>query len=491
MNEHTYSSQDEAAAGIDDAMLAYSNLRKLHWNGVAGRGVGRWSRYYHRRLEAIYRFLIPRNSTVLELGCGRGDLLASVSPRRGIGIDFSSEMIRQARITHPDMEFIDADVHSFSIKDVHYDAIIVSDLINDIWDVQTVFERINEHSISGTRVILNFYSHVWSWALKVGQKLGVTTPTLEQNWLTVPDVANLMSLSGMEIVRSWQEVLWPFATPLLANIANRFFVKIFPFNFLALTNFVVARRSAVSKRHEDERPSVSVIVPARNEAGNIAQIFKRVPTLGRSTELIFVEGHSCDNTYTVIEREIATWPERNAKVLRQKGIGKADAVRAGFAEATGDIVIILDADMTVAPEDLTRFCEVLVKGKAEFANGVRLVYPMEDKAMRFLNLLGNKFFTWAFSWVLGQSIKDTLCGTKALWKRDYDRIFANRAYFGDFDPFGDYELIFGATKLSLRIVDVPIRYRSRTYGATQIHRWHHGWLLLRMTAFAARRLKFV
>jgi glycosyltransferase involved in cell wall biosynthesis len=233
-----------------------------------------------------------------------------------------------------------------------------------------------------------------------------------------------------------------------------------------------------------------VIIPARNESGNIKAIFERTPQMGRETELIFVEGHSKDDTFEAVQWEIASHPSTPSLLFQQTGIGKADAVRLGFSKAKGDILMILDADLTVPPEDLPRFYEALITGKGEFINGVRLVYPMEKEAMQTLNFFGNKFFSLAFSWMLGQPIKDTLCGTKVLWKRDYERIAANRSYFGDFDPFGDYDLIFGAAKLNLRIVDLPIRYRERTYGSTNISRWKHGLLLMRMVAFAARRIKF-
>jgi glycosyltransferase involved in cell wall biosynthesis len=256
---------------------------------------------------------------------------------------------------------------------------------------------------------------------------------------------------------------------------------------LALSNLVIAR----PEPQPAAEPVVSVIVPARNESGNIRAIFERTPQMGRETELVFVEGHSKDDTYAAIEREIAAHPEVPSLLLRQTGIGKADAVRLGFARARGDILMILDADLTVPPEDLPRFYEALVSGKGEFINGVRLVYPMEKEAMRTLNFLGNKFFSLAFSWLLGQPIKDTLCGTKVLWKKDYEEIAHNRSYFGDFDPFGDYDLIFGAAKLNRKIIDLPIRFRERTYGSTNISRWKHGLLLLRMVVFAARRLKFI
>jgi len=213
--------------------------------------------------------------------------------------------------------------------------------------------------------------------------------------------------------------------------------------------------------------------------------------MGAGVELIFVEGHSRDDSWDAIEREMAAHPERKCRLFRQTGVGKGDAVRLGFAEAKGELLMILDSDLTMPPEELPRFFDLLYRGKAEFANGVRLVYPMEGEAMQFLNLIGNHFFSRAFSWILGQPMKDTLCGTKVLWAKDYRSIAANRAYFGEFDPFGDFDLLFGAAKMSLKISDVPVRYRERTYGSTNIQRWRHGVLLIRMTWFALWRLKFV
>jgi len=306
----------------------------------------------------------------------------------------------------------------------------------------------------------------------------------------VDDITSLLALADCEVVKRSQEILLPLPIPGMSALCNRFIVKLWPFKHLALTNIIVARPRGHSQKL-DKPPRVSVIVPARNEEGNIRSIFARTPEMGDGTELVFVEGHSRDGTYKAIEEFMAAHPERSCQLHRQTGVGKGDAVRLGFARAKGEVLMILDADLTVPPEDLPRFFEALWSGKGEFINGVRLVYPMEKQAMRFLNLLGNKFFSIAFSWLLGQPIKDTLCGTKVLWKRDYEAIAANRAYFGDFDPFGDFDLIFGAIKLNLKLTDLPIRYRERTYGTTNIDRWAHGWLLLKMVAFAARRLKFV
>jgi len=267
---------------------------------------------------------------------------------------------------------------------------------------------------------------------------------------------------------------------------NRWIGPLLP--WACLTVFGIAR----PRRDPRSAPlTVSVVIPARNEAGNIEAAVLRTPEMGSGTELIFVEGNSSDDTWEKIQQIAAAHPERRIRTLRQSGRGKGDAVRAGFAVAQGDLFMILDADLTVPPEELPKFYEAIVSGRAEFANGSRLVYPMEKKAMQFLNMCANKVFGILFSWLLGQHVKDTLCGTKVLRRSDYARIAANRAYFGDFDPFGDFDLLFGAARLNLKIADIPIRYRDRTYGSTNIHRWRHGWLLLRMVLFAARKLKFV
>jgi SAM-dependent methyltransferase len=421
---------------------------------------------------------------VLEVGCGMGDLIAHLQTSHGVGVDFSAGMLERARTRHPGIEYHQADAHDLASIEGIFDIIIFSDTINDLWDVQRALEQVRKFCAPHTRLILNFYSHLWQLPLVLAQNLNLAAPLLYQNWLTPEDINNMLRLAGFEQVRSSEEVLWPLP---LGGFANRYLVKLWPFREFALSNVVVARPNPSPARE----PSVSVVVAARNEAGNIKSIFERLPKMGSRTELIFVEGHSRDNTYETIEKEIALHPEVPSLLFRQTGIGKADAIRLGFEKASGDILMILDADLTVPPEDLPRFYEAIASGQGEFINGVRLVYPMEKEAMRTLNFIGNKLFSMAFSWMLGQPIKDTLCGTKVLWREDYKQIAANRSYFGDFDPFGDFDLIFGAAKLNRKIIDLPIRYRERTYGTTNISRWKHGILLLRMVAFAARRIKFV
>jgi ubiquinone/menaquinone biosynthesis C-methylase UbiE len=473
--------------GATEKASLYRDQRIAYWNSYTRRSS---SNYYHRRLTEIYQFLIPPGQRVLELGCGEGDLIAALKPSTGVGVDFSPEMIARARNRHPEIEFLLQDVHELNLSGA-FDYIIVSDLVNELWDVEAVFELMARVSGPQTRIAINTYSRLWELPLAMVRRVGLANPTIAQNWLTPQDLENMLYLSGFEMIRRWQEVLFPLRIPAVDSFFNKYLVKIAPFRMGALTNFLIARPSWQRKVAGDRKPLVSVVVPARNEAGNVENVFRRVPEMGAGTELIFVEGHSTDDTYAAIERSAANYPDRRVKILRQTGRGKGDAVRAGFAEAEGDILMILDADLTVAPEDLPRFYEALRSGKGEFVNGVRLVYPMEAQAMRFFNLIGNKFFAGAFSWLLGQTIKDTLCGTKVLSRQNYELIARNRGYFGEFDPFGDFDLIFGAAKLNLKIVDVPIRYAERTYGETNIARWRHGWLLIRMVMFACTRIKFV
>lgn len=468
----------------------YRAQRRMHWDAVASRslthpGLGA---YYHKRIGDVFRFYIPTGSHVLEIGCGSGNLLASLHPALGVGVDFSLAAIRQAKKNHPDCHFLCADGHELPIQGT-FDFIILSDLINDVRDVQVLLAEIIRLSSPSTRILINSYSRVWQFPLWLAEKTGAAKANLTQNWLTPEDTQNLLELAGMQVIRHWLEILLPVYIPLISPFCNKVLSRLWPFNLLSLTNFFLARPHPDPSRRKAH--TVSVIIPARNEAGNIPRVFEQLKPIGKSLELVFVEGHSSDDTWKVIQREIRKHSEIRCRSLRQTGTGKADACRAGFTQSSGDILMILDADLTVPPEYLDRFYQALNSRQGEFINGVRLVYPLPRESMQFLNFLGNKFFSLAFTWLIGQPIKDTLCGTKAFFRQDYERIAANRDYFGEFDPFGDFDLLFGAARLGLKIVDIPIRYQERTYGKTNISRFRHGLLLFKMLAIGARRLKFI
>src|SRR5262245_53036804 len=460
--------------------------RRVFYDGRAAFRLRESERYYHWLLKRYCAFLVPPGQRVLEVGCGLGDLLSAVQPSHGAGVDFSPAVIELARQRYPQFEFAVADALDFATPE-KFDYLLLSDLVNDLPDVQALLTRLHEVSHSGTRLVVNFFNNLWRPVLAVAERIGAKAPTLPQNWLSSSDMKNLLHLAGWEVIKEDTRILWPLRTPLLALVANRWMAPLL--RPLCLTVFLVARprpRSAPDRQYR-----CTVVVPARNEAGNIESAVQRTPEMGLGTELIFIEGGSTDNTWAEIQRVKEKYPHRDIKILKQQSKGKGGAVREAFAMATGDLLFILDADLTMPPEQLPKFYEVARSGTADFVNGVRLVYPMEQEAMRFFNMVANRFFGSAFTWLLGQPIKDTLCGTKVLFRKDYEAIARHRSYFGDFDPFGDFDLLFGAAKLNLRILDLPIRYQARTYGETNIQRWRHGWLLLRMTAFAATRLKFI
>jgi ubiquinone/menaquinone biosynthesis C-methylase UbiE len=442
-------------------------------------------RSYRRILGHYYRHFIPTGASVLEVGCGSGELLASLPNRDVTGVDISAKQIQAARERLPYGTFHVQAGELLSL-DRTFDVIILSETLNLAADVQALLGQLRQASTPETRLICNFYSSVWRPVLALATALGIRARVPQSNWLSTSDVRNLCDLADWEFIKVFPCMLCPVRIPGLERFFNRFVAPLLP--WLCLTVFAVAR---IRDTKTARRSSVTVVVPARNEAGNIENTVQRIPSFAGETEIVFIEGHSVDNTWQEIKHVVQKYPDRKIKAMKQGGSGKGNAVREGFAAASGEILMILDADLTVPPEELPKFYEAVNSGRAEFANGVRLVYPMEERAMQFFNLCANKIFGLIFSWLLGQPVKDTLCGTKALRRSDYERMAANRRYFGDFDPFGDFDLLFGASKLNLKIADIPIRYRERTYGTTNIQRWKHGWLLFRMVCFAARKLKFI
>jgi SAM-dependent methyltransferase len=441
---------------------------------------------YRELLAQYYNLLIPANASVLEVGCGSGELLSRLNGSHKCGVDLCPGLVEEARAKIPGAEFYVQAGEELNLPGKQFDYIVVSETLNFAADVQLFLDRLRTVSSEHTRLIINIYSALWRPLIAIATRLGARAHHPESNWLSKNDVLQLLYLAGWETVRCESRFLCPVKLGGVESLANAFLAPVL--SPLCLAFFVVAR--PVHERKYEEK-SVSVVIPARNEAGNIEAAVVRTPIMGTSTELIFVEGNSTDNTWETIQKVKADHPSLNIKILKQPGKGKGDAVRAGFAAAEGDILMILDADLTVPPEELPKFYDAVVSGACEFANGSRLVYPMDDKAMQFLNLCANKTFGILFSWLLGQPVKDTLCGTKVLTKANYQKIAENRSYFGDFDPFGDFDLLFGASKLNLKILDLPIRYKERVYGQTNIQRWKHGWLLLEMVIFAATKLKFV
>ena len=440
---------------------------------------------YRKTMAHYLNLIIPSDASLLEMGCASGALLKILHSTNKVGVDCDEAVIETARSLNAEVTFFAARGEEF-VPATKPDYILLSDTLNNVDDVQAVLEKIRSYATPETRLVISCYNTLWRPLLAMATFLRLRAKQPPTNWVSRADLENLVELADWEIIRQEARILCPLEIPLISKFLNRWIAPLVP--FLCLAVILIARPRASG----NIRPmTVSVIIPARNESGNIAAAVARTPQMGAWTELIFIEGNSTDDTWQAIQKVKAAHPELRIKLAQQPGRGKGDAVRLGYAMAEGEILMILDADLTTPPEDMPKFYHAIASGACEFANGSRLVYPMEKKAMQFLNLCANKFFGIAFSWLLGQQVKDTLCGTKVLTKKNYLRLADNRSYFGNFDPFGDFDLLFGANKLNLKIRDIPVRYRERTYGSTNISRWSHGVLLFRMLGFAAKKLKFV
>jgi SAM-dependent methyltransferase len=453
--------------------------------------------YFYGYLTRVIQARIPPGQRVLDIGCGSGHLLAALQPSYGVGIDLSARAVAaaQKRYGSPALRFVEGDgtdPKTLAAAGGPFDVVVLFNVVTHLSDVQQAFERLGPLCHSRTRILVYSYSRLWQPVLRTAELFGWKLRQPAESWLPPEEIARMLSLADFEVLRTERHVVCPVRIPLLADLLNRYVGRLPLADAFSLMFGIVGRpdphRFLVSR---SPNPSASVVIPCRNESGHIPLLVARLPELGPGSEFIFVEGNSTDDTEAVIRRTIAENPGRPLRFVKQTGRGKGDAVRLGFSAARGDVLLILDADMGVAPEDVPKFVRALVAGKGELINGSRMVYPMEGRAMQFLNLVANKCFAILFTWLLGQQVRDTLCGTKALYREDYETIAANRSFFGDFDPFGDFDLLFGAARLNLGIVDVAVRYHARQHGVTNISRYRHGWLLLRMSAFAARKLKFL
>jgi ubiquinone/menaquinone biosynthesis C-methylase UbiE len=455
----------------------------------------RWRAFnaaYHADDYKFMRFLVPPGKRVLELGCGRGDLLAALQPSHGVGIDFGAETIAKANARHPHLCFVLGDVEepqTLSAIEGPFDYIVIADTIGMFEDIDGTLRLIHQLCAPSTRIIIAYYSHLWEPILKLAEALRLRSKQPRINYIATADFRNVMDLADFEVISQEQRQLLPQRWFGLGPFINRFIAPLPGIRQLCLRTYLVGRPV---RQFPERKYSVSIVIPCRNERGNIEAAILRMPKFGAAQEILFVEGNSSDGTFEECERVREAYSDRwDIKVLKQDGKGKGDAVRKGFAAATGDVLMILDADLTMPPEALPKYQAVIETGKAEFVNGTRLVYPMESEAMRPLNFIANRFFAYLFSYLVNTRLTDTLCGTKVLLRKDYEVLARERAYFGNFDPFGDFDLIFGAAKQNLKIIETPIHYKARTFGETQISRFRDGWLLLKMVWFAYRKLKAI
>ena len=452
----------------------------------------RLNKTYYQDLERIHNLLIPKDQRVMEIGCGTGDLLASLKPSYGAGIELDSSISQIASERHNHLHIFNLNAEEMLPENIGnpepFDIIVINNTLNTIKDVHELLKKLTVYSHNRTRLVISFHNWLWQPLLKVAERFGQREPQPPESWLTPGDVRNLLDISGWEVLKEGNRCIIPRNLPLITSFANRWLSQLPIIENFGLTHWTVARLNY----QQEQKSKISIVIPARNESGNIAAAIQRMPNFQTNTEIIFVEGNSSDDTWQQIQKVCDEYQgPLSLKKYKQKGKGKADAVWLAFEKAEGEILIILDADLTVRPEDLPTFVSTLSRGNGEFINGCRLVYPRSTSAMPMLNTLANRFFAGVFSWLLRQRLKDTLCGTKVLWKKDYLQIMEGRKYFGDFDPFGDFDLLFGASKLNLKIVEVPVRYQQRTYGSSNISHVKEGFVLLKMCLVAAKKLRFI
>ena len=474
------------------------NIIKNHFD-VLSKSRDYWIKksgaFYAEDIRCMREF-IEEDKNVLEIGCGNGYLLASLNPSFGLGIDISKGMIDEAKKKYKNLNFIEADVENkktINKLDVVFDYIVISDTIGYFNDIQNTLDNLHKVCNSDTRIIVSYYSPFWEPILNMAAKLKIKMPELTKSLLNENDISTLLNSSKFETVKKQKKIIFPFKLFGIGRPINRFLSCMPIISNLCLRNYVVARSlKAITK---DIPTSASVIIPCRNERGNIRNALERLPLFTKDLEIIFVEGNSNDGTWDEVKKVIKDkkFVDKGFKMkaIQQPKKGKADAVFAAFDISTKDVLIILDGDLTVPPEDIPKFWKKIVKGEGEYINGSRLVYPMENQAMRFLNYIANKLFSILFTWLLGQRYTDTLCGTKVIRRKHYIMARNRNRDLGNFDPFGDFFIIFGAARLNLKMVEVPIRYRAREYGETQISRFSHGFLLVKMVIFAFFKLKAV
>jgi SAM-dependent methyltransferase len=471
-----------------DALDEVREARRRHQQATAATR-NQWihaNRYFYGRLKRILQFIVEPNKRVLDIRCETGHLLAAVKPAYGVGVEISDAMVACARNEHPDLTFVKSDPESLELHET-FDYIVFHHIFDTV-DILAALERIRRHCTAETQVVIVNFNHLWEPILELASKLGWRAKFVEPNWVSENDVRGFLKLAGFRPVRRHELLLFPKGIPGISAFLNGFLARLPGLRRLCMMQVMVAR-PVVEPRREEE-VTVSVIVPCRNEVGNVRHAVERVPAMGQGTEILFCDDKSTDGTPEEVRRMQELYPEKNIRLIDGPGICKAENVWTGFRAARGDVLMILDADLTVMPEELPTFLRALVWSRGDFINGSRLVYPMQENAMKVANMLGNKFFGWIFSFLLDQRVKDTLCGTKVLWRKDWLRMEPNLGHWGIQDLWGDYELLFGASKLHLEIVEVPVHYQERIHGVTKMTRvFANGLRMLRICWRAWSRLE--
>ena len=456
---------------------------------IVARNLDMWrrrNRYYHQKIAEYLRFIVPEGESLLLIGCEDGRLLDVLAPSRGFGVDCSEEMIALAGKRRPQHRYLAASDYAFEL-DESFEYIVLNDMTGEVHDLFSLLQRIAGLCTRTSRVVIVQHNYLWRPVLRLAARLRLKRPEARQNWLSVGDLRVFLDGVGFETIDVRSKLFCPKRLLGLGSAAN-WVAGLVPFvHRLAGTEILIARLEA--HRPDPSTRSASIVLTTRDERENIEPMVKAIPDVGRETEIIFVEGHSTDGTPEEIERVIKGYPEKRIRLLRQTGVGQGDAIRTGFAAATGDVIILLEADQTSPPEDVLKAFEIVASGRSDYVNGSRFIYPRARGSMPVRNAVGNILFAVWFTWFLGQRTSDVLCGLKAIDRRQFARLLGNWEFLGVFDPFGDFELLFGAARLGLKISEVPTRYTARAYGTPKSRFVKHGMMLARMARRATLEFK--
>lgn len=470
----------DIAATIED-ICKNSSFSKKFFSYQVSKKMDFWREknwYFHNALKNIFKEFVTEDASVLQIGYGLGDVLAGLFPNKAVSFDEDKNLAELSRRRYSNFKFIVGNLNEIDLKG-KFDYIIMPNSVEHFTDIQTVLEKVRTNLADEGRLIMTLTNPKWQYVYDLLEKWGLKRPEEPKNWLKMRNLENIAELAGFEVSDSGFRLLIPTHIPILSNFINYRIKGKNTIASLAVEQFIVVKKSLEKK---NKNYSCTVLIPCYNEEGNIAEAIARTPNFCKNLEILIVDDGSRDKTATIV-RKVMKKDKRVKLISYKPNQGKGHAVRTGFDNAKGEIIMILDADMTVPPEELGRFYNVLASGQALFANGTRLIYPMEDQAMRSFNLLGNVGFSYAFSYILGQRVTDTLCGTKALFKKDYKKIKMTGEGWGDFD------LLFGASENNLKIKEVPVHYKKRVAGESKMKGLKHGFVMLKMVGKGFVRLK--
>ena len=371
------------------------------------------------------------------------------------------------------LDLNDSKLTSLSTINKKYQRIILTDVVENYDDVFALLNIVSNLLTIDGKLIISSINTKYLILSRTLEFLKLKDSNENTSYIHVKKIRNITSGVGLEYQKFYTKQLFPFSFFYVGNVINKI-MEIISFQLnLGIKTYIIFRPAIIT----NSKNSKSIIIPAKNEEGNLVELVSRIPKF-ENTEIIFSYGKSKDNTLKVMKQITQSNKLFKFKLVKQTKNGKANAVWEALNVVENDLIAILDADISVDPETLSDFFDIIEKNNADFVNGTRLIYDMEKNSMRFLNRIGNRFFQFFISKIIKEALTDSLCGTKVFKKSYLNDLYFWQNIFGKKDPFGDFDLIFAAAYSGQKIVEMPIVYRERKYGTTQIARFKDGFKLL-------------